>query len=69
MDFAVADTRRADADALAGTLDQRMNRLQVQIPAAVADIVGVTDAVSELGPTAADFTNFCHKYTLPAKHG
>ncbi|HSU60594.1 MAG TPA: hypothetical protein VLI55_14875 [Bryobacteraceae bacterium] len=46
-----------------------MNRLEVQIPAALADVVGVADAVSELRPTAADFTNFCHKYTVPAKPG
>jgi hypothetical protein len=27
--------------------------------------MGVADAMPELRTTTADFTNFCHRYTLP----
>ena len=43
----------------------RANVLQIEIPAALGYVVGVTDTISELRATAADFTNFCHRYTLP----
>lgn len=65
MYLAVADAGCADAHPLAAALDQRMNRLEVQIPAALGHIVGVADTVPELRPAAADLTNFCHRYTLP----
>lgn len=63
MNFAVPNAGRADADALAGTLNHRVNRLKIQIPAALGDIVGVADAMPELRSATADFTNFCHMNT------
>jgi hypothetical protein len=37
-----------------------VNRAQIDIPAPFADIVGVTDRISELRPLAADITNSSH---------
>jgi hypothetical protein len=37
-----------------------MDRAQIDVPSPLADIVGVTDGVSELRPLAADITNSCH---------
>jgi hypothetical protein len=37
-----------------------VNRTQIDVPAPFADVVGVTDGVSELRPLAADITNSCH---------
>jgi len=63
--FAVADAGRTDANALARAFDHGVNRLQVQIPTTLCHIVGMTDAMPELWPATTDFTNFCHKNTLP----
>lgn len=40
-----------------------MHGLKIEIPASLADIVGVTDFMPELRPATADFTYFCHEYT------
>jgi hypothetical protein len=61
LDFAGTDARRANAKAAAGAVHQRANRLQVQVPTALRQIVGVADAVTELGTAATDLANFCHK--------
>ena len=61
MNFAGADARRAGAYAAAGAVHQRVNRLQVQVPAPLGDVMGVTDAVAELRTAAAHFANSCHK--------
>ena len=37
-----------------------VNRTQVDVPAPLAHIVGVTDGVTELRPFAANFTYSCH---------
>ncbi len=63
MDFTAANAGRADSHAFAGAFDQSMNGLQVQIPAALRYVVGMTDAMPELRPSATNFTNFCHKNT------
>ena len=60
LNLAGFDAGCADAQALAGAVDHRADTLQVQIPAALRDIMGVADPMTELGPTAADFTNSCH---------
>jgi hypothetical protein len=65
LHFAVTNAGRANADTLARTLDNRMNGLQIEIPPTLGDIVGVTDSMPKLWPAATDFTNFCHKNTLP----
>jgi hypothetical protein len=63
LNFAAADAGCADANTCAGPVHKSMDRLQIQIPAALGDIVGVTDAMPELRPAATDFTNFSHKNT------
>ena len=65
MYFAVADAGCADAHALACALDDGVDSLQIQVPTPLRDVVGVADAMTELRPTATDFTDFCHKNTLP----
>ena len=63
LNFAAADAGSADAKAFAGPIYKSVDRLQIQIPAALGDIVGVTDTMPELRPAATDFTNFSHKNT------
>ena len=63
MDFAAANAGRADAHTFPGAIDQSMNGLQVQIPAALRYVVGMADAMPELRPSATNVTNFCHKNT------
>jgi len=64
LHFAAADAGRADPNPLAGAVYQGMYALQIQIPAAFSYVVGVADPITELRPTATDFTNFCHKTHL-----
>jgi hypothetical protein len=59
-DFATTQAGGADADALALTVHLSMDWLQVEIPAPLAYVVGVTDAVSRLRFAAADITLLCH---------
>src|SRR5581483_8891466 len=61
LNLAIADARRANADALSGALHQRANRLQVHVPTAFRYIVGMADAVAELRTAATNFANSCHK--------
>lgn len=64
--FAVADAGGADAQPLPSAVDQSMHGLQIHIPPALGDIVGMADAVPKLRPAATDFTNLCHKaFSLP----
>ena len=37
-----------------------VNGAKIDVPAALADVVGVADGASELRPLAADITNSCH---------
>ena len=60
LDFAGADTGSADAQPLAGAVDKRANGLQVHVPAAFSDIMGVADAVPELRAAATNFAYFRH---------
>jgi hypothetical protein len=61
LDFAVPNARGADPEPLAGAVDEGPNGLQVHVPAAFGDIVGVADAVPELGAAATNFAYFRHK--------
>jgi hypothetical protein len=61
LDFTGANAGCADADAAADAVHQRSHRLQIQVPTAIGDIVGVAYAVSELGASTANFTNSCHE--------
>ena len=60
-DFAAAQAGGTDAQLLRGALHARADRLQVDVPAASAYVVRVTDGVSELRPSAADLTNSCQQ--------
>ena len=65
LDFAVANAGRADTDALAGTFNNCVNRLEVQIPATFGDIVCVAHTIAELRSATANFTNSRHLDRLP----
>ena len=58
--FATAQTRSADAHVLGSGSHLGVNGAQVDVPAALAHVVGVADGISELRPLAADITNSCH---------
>ena len=58
--FAAAKTGGADAHVLISGSHLGVNRAQIDVPAPLADVVGVTDGISELRPLAADITNSCH---------
>jgi hypothetical protein len=58
--FAAAYAGRAHAHAFGGCADASMHGAQVDVPAALRNIVSVADAVSELRLLAADFTLLCH---------
>ena len=61
LNFAIADARRAHADTLASALYQRAHALQIDVPAALGDVMSVADAVTELRPATTYFANLCHK--------
>jgi len=64
-DFTAAQAGRADADPLSLTIHLRVYRTQVNIPAPLGDVMGVTDMVSGLRLLAADFTLLCHWTAAP----
>jgi hypothetical protein len=59
-DLAGLDAAGAYADALAGSLNDRLHRLQVYIPAPAGSVVGVGDIVAELRAFAAEITFLRH---------
>src|SRR5262249_35852953 len=63
-DFTRADAGGAHAEPLPGTVHQRPHRLQVDVPAALCQVMGMADPVAELGPAPAYFTYFRHKTEL-----
>ena len=62
-DFPASQAGSADADAFGGALHLGTNGPQIDVPAPPADIVGVTDIVSELRPLAAHITYLCHDFS------
>src|SRR5947209_8766979 len=58
LNLAVTNAGRADAHSLTSTLHNGVNRLQIQVPATLGDIVCVANAMTELRSTTANFTNF-----------
>lgn len=64
LHLAGANAGRADPNPLSGAVDKRMHRLQIQVPAALTDIMGMTDAMPELRSPTADLTGLCHKTHL-----
>lgn len=65
MNLAAANARCANTKPFPSTVHERMDPLKIQIPTALTDVMGMADAIPELRSTAAHFTNFCHKNTLP----
>ena len=59
-DFSSADAGSADAHPAIAGCGGSLNRLQIDVPAATAYVVRVTDAVTELRTLAAYLTNLCH---------
>lgn len=59
-DFAAAQAGGADADAFGRALHFGVHRAQVDVPAALADVVSVADIVTELRAFTADLANLCH---------
>ena len=64
LNFTGPDTGGTYANPAAGAVDERAYVLQIQIPAALANIVGVTDAMAELRPAPTHITDSCHKTNL-----
>jgi hypothetical protein len=60
LNFAVTNTRRTDADTAAGAIDQCTNRLQIHIPAALRNVMGVADPIAELRALSTNIANLCH---------
>ena len=60
LDLTGPDARGTDAEPLAGAVNQSPNGLQVHVPAAFGDIVGVADAVPKLRAAATNFAYFRH---------
>jgi len=56
--------RRAYAQPLGRAIHYRADILQIQIPPALGDIMGMTDAVAELRAATAHFANSCHYKNL-----
>ena len=61
LDFPVPNARRADAHSFAGAFNQGADRLEIDIPATLGDVMSVADAVAELRPATTYFANLCHK--------
>ena len=67
LNFTVADAGRAGANALVSAIDDRANRLQIDVPAAIGHVVRVTHLVSELRTLAAQITNSGHNLLILSK--
>jgi len=67
LNFAVANTRSTDANAAAGAIHQRANRLQIHIPAALRNVMGVADSIAELRTLSTNCANLCHRNLPDAK--
>jgi hypothetical protein len=64
LNFAAPDAGSAHPHPFASASDERVYGLKIQIPSAFRYVVGMTDAIPELGTATTDFTNFCHKTHL-----
>src|ERR1041384_515466 len=61
LDLAAANAGGANAQTARGAFHQRANGVQIQIPAALGNIMSVADAVPESRPAAAQFANLSHE--------
>ena len=66
-DLAGLDAAGADAHALADTVDDGLDRLQVHVPATTGRVVGVGDIVAELRSLATEFTFLSHDEILQSR--
>ena len=66
LDFTGANARCAHPDAAAGAIDEGADVLEIEIPAALGNVVRVADPIAELRATTADFANLCHKLIILA---
>ena len=69
MDLVVANAGGANANPPRGAIDDRANALQVDVPAPVGHIVGVTDLMPELRATPTYIAYFCHSVILSKLRG
>jgi hypothetical protein len=60
LNLAAANAGSAHTDALGRTLHDGMHGLQVQIPAPLGDIVGMTDFIAKPGAAPANIAYFRH---------
>lgn len=58
--FAASQAGRAHADVLGRRSYFGVNGAEIDVPAALADVVGVADGVTELRTLAADIAYSCH---------
>ena len=65
--FAGLQAAGADSNTFGSSTDDRADRLQVGIEAAVGPVVGVTHPVTKLRSLAADFTTLGHYYVPPMR--
>ena len=62
-DFSASQARRAHAHALISALHLRVHRAQIDVPAPLGHVMGVTDVIPGPRLLAADFANLCHDYS------
>lgn len=62
-DLARFDAAGADANAFLSAADLCLDRLEIDVPAAAAHVVGVGDFVAELRTLTADFADLSHNQT------
>jgi hypothetical protein len=67
LDFAALDAGGAHLHPARSTIDEGPYRLQIHVPAAFRNIMGVADPISELWTAATDFTCFGHKTEISFK--
>jgi hypothetical protein len=65
LNFARTKTGSTNTDPAAGAVHERANRLQINVPAALGDIMGVADPIAELRALTTNFANLCHDSNLP----
>ena len=70
-DLAATEARGADPHALVAVGGFGLHRAQIDVPAPLGDVVGVTDVVTRLRPFAANLTYLCHELlqTIPEVRG
>ena len=65
--FAASQAGGADSDVFGRGSYFGVNGAEIDVPAALADVVGVADGVAELRPLAADITDSCHNSLVPSR--